>query len=404
MKYDLVFEGGGAKGMSFIGAYEEFVDQGNSHGRLLGTSAGAITAALVAAGYTPDEMLASLDERENGRHVFAGFMGRPSELTEEELQASSVRTILRDIDLKFIPDVIEERIDNAIARILARSRRGAHLLAFIERGGWYAADRFVDWLEVKLDSGQWNGQQRQFSQMTLAQFFEATRIDVSFVASDTTDGRLLVLNHHTAPECPLVWAVRMSMSIPLVWDEVLWQPRWGPYRGRDISTHAVVDGGLLSNFPLELFISDQPYVVQLMGARQDVPVLGLLIDESLPVPPVAAARGLLVDVQVDQAEFRSLQRLKRLADTATTARDKMVIDAYDQLVVRLPAKGYGTTEFEMSDDRRDALIEGGRAAMRTWLQSAPAPGVRARGVENAAEAPSTSEANRVALRLLEPAE
>ncbi len=383
MKYDLVFEGGGAKGTSLIGAYEEFVDQGNSHGRLLGTSAGAITAALIAAGYTPSEMLVSLNERENGQHIFAGFMGLPAELTEEELQASSLRTILRDIDFKFVPDVIEERIDNAIARILARSRRGAHLFAFIERGGWYAADRFVAWLEVRLDSGEWKGQHRRFSQMTLAQFFEATQIDVSFVASDTTDARLLVLNHHTAPECPLVWAFRMSMSIPLVWDEVIWQSSWGPYRERDIPTHAIVDGGLLSNFPLELFISDEPYVVQLMGARQDIPVLGLLIDESLPVPPIAAARGLLADVRIKPAEFRSVQRLRRLANTATTERDKMVIEAHDQLVVRLPAKGYGTTEFEMSDDRRDALIEGGRAAAS--YQSSRGGGCSGGTVQNGGE-------------------
>ena len=52
MQYDLVFEGGGAKGMAFVGAYQEFVGRGHTCGRLLGTSAGAITAAAVAAGHT----------------------------------------------------------------------------------------------------------------------------------------------------------------------------------------------------------------------------------------------------------------------------------------------------------------------------------------------------------------
>jgi NTE family protein len=49
MKYDMVFEGGGAKGMVFVGAMQEFESRGHSHDRLLGTSAGAITAALLAA-------------------------------------------------------------------------------------------------------------------------------------------------------------------------------------------------------------------------------------------------------------------------------------------------------------------------------------------------------------------
>jgi NTE family protein len=57
MKYDLVFEGGGAKGMVFVGALEEYFSRGHSAGRLLGTSAGAITAVLLAAGYTPAKLL-----------------------------------------------------------------------------------------------------------------------------------------------------------------------------------------------------------------------------------------------------------------------------------------------------------------------------------------------------------
>jgi len=43
------------------------------------------------------------------------------------------------------------------------------------------------------------------------------------VASDTTESQLLVLNHLTAPGCPVVWAVRMSMSIPLVSEGIISQ-------------------------------------------------------------------------------------------------------------------------------------------------------------------------------------
>ncbi len=400
--YDLVFEGGGAKGMALVGAYEEFVGRGHAHGRLLGTSAGAINAALVAAGYTPPEMLAALDERQDGKPVFAGFLGQPPGFTEEEVRASSVRAALRGIDLKFVPGFVEERLDGEIAHLLARDRRFLHLFAFVERGGWYAADRFMAWLEAKLDGGLRNGLPRRFSRMSLAQFHDATQVDVSLVAADTTDGRLLVLNHKTAPECPLVWAVRMSMSIPLVWDEVLWQPGWGTYLGRDLAAHAVVDGGLLSNFPLELFLSDEPYVVDLMGPKRDIPVLGLLIDESLPVPAIDAVRGRLADLDVNLAGFRTVQRIRRLADTATTARDTMVAEAYGHLVVRLPARGYGTTEFDMSDERRAALVEGGRAAMRAYLDAPPGIPGGSRDPGDAAGSPPTTAANRVAMRLLRP--
>ena len=84
MKYDLVFEGGGAKGMVFVGGCVEFFKRGHSFDRLLGTSAGAITATLLAVGYTPEEMLDALGEKQSdGTSVFTSFMGPPARFTEE---------------------------------------------------------------------------------------------------------------------------------------------------------------------------------------------------------------------------------------------------------------------------------------------------------------------------------
>ena len=94
------------------------------------------------------------------------------------------------------------------------------------------------------------------------------------------------------------------------------------WRARRHSVKYKVDGGVLSNFPIELFISDEPQVTKLMGAKQDALVLGLLIDESLPVPPVARKRGILVDVNVKPGGLRTVQRLSRLIDTMTGAHDK----------------------------------------------------------------------------------
>lgn len=394
MQYDLVFEGGGAKGMALVGAYEEFARRGHTYGRLLGTSAGAISAALLAAGYTPKNMLVALGEQENGKPVFAGFMGLPAALNSEEIRASAIRNLLRSINLKLVPDFIEERLDDALVRLLAMHPISRHLFAFVEQGGWYAADRFITWLQTKLDAGDGQGETRRFSQMTLAQFFDATQVDMSLVASDTSDHNLLVLNHHTAPDCPLVWAVRMSMSIPLVWNEVLWKADWGRYLGRELTDHAIVDGGMLSNFPLELFISDAPYVINLMGPKSGNPVLGLLIDETLPV---AGSRGMLVDVQVKPEELRTVQRIRRLADTATSAHDKMVLDAFNNLVVHLPAQGYGTTEFDMSNERRTALVAAGRQAMSDYFDAQSQVGIESRGIESTRDPKAMNRANHIAM-------
>src|SRR5215216_4713179 len=53
---DLVFEGGGVKGIGLAGAFEALEKHGYRRNNVAGTSAGAITAALVAAGYTAQEL------------------------------------------------------------------------------------------------------------------------------------------------------------------------------------------------------------------------------------------------------------------------------------------------------------------------------------------------------------
>ncbi len=397
MQYDLVFEGGGAKGMVLVGAYQVLAERGHTPGRLLGTSAGAITAALIAAGYTPQEMLDALTERAGNLPIFATFMGDPPPFDDKAVQESAIRSFLRDIDFTFIPNFLEDKIDDQIAQALASRGRGRNFFALVERGGWYSAHNFLSWMSRRLDTGTFRGQPRQFSKLTLAQFHAITQVDLSFVAADASGSRLLVLNHRTAPDCPLLYAVRMSMSIPLLWDEVIWQAEWGPYRGHDLTGHAIVDGGMLSNFPIELFISAEAPVTAIMGAKQNNPILGLLIDDTLPVP---APRGLLVNSNVQLGKLQTLQRLMRLINTATTAHDKMVIEAFEHLVVRLPAAGYGTTEFDMSDERREALVDAGRLAMRAYLDQPPAPAAVPRGQEAAAAQQAQREADYIAMNIL----
>jgi predicted acylesterase/phospholipase RssA len=416
MQYDLVFEGGGAKGMAFVGALQELQAQGCSAGRLLGTSAGAITAALLAAGYTIDEMEAALNEKANGRPVFEQFMGAPLPFSDAEVQAGAFRTFLGEINLPLVGGGWEESIKDKLARALADHPRFRHLLALVERGGWFSADKFVAWLQRKLDEGTHRGKRRAYSNMTLAQFFAATQTELSLVASDTTAAHMLVLNHRTAPNCSLVWAVRMSMSIPLVWDEVEWQASWNPYctiqgqtqRDHDLSGHTIVDGGVLSNFPIDLFLSDDNRVVSLMGPFDPQSrLIGLLIDEALPLSnALNRPQSTGVNSGLSWGKLATIQRLARLIDTATTAHDKAAIEEYARFVVRLPALGYGTTEFDMSDARRNALVAAGRAAMAAYLpgrlqaDSTPADVSFTPGEDR--DAPARAVANRRALQILSP--
>ncbi len=406
MQFDMVFEGGGAKGMVFVGAMEEFNQRGHTHGRLLGTSAGAITATLLAAGYSTDEMLVALGEQTGDGHpIFTTFMGQPGPLPADSLQEGALARILREIDLPFIPNALgtEEKFDTALLKLISGNAIGQHLVSFIERGGWFAADAFVTWLSKKLDSGTLDGKQpRAFSKMTMRELNAATGKDLSLVAANVTKGIKLVLNHRTAPGVPVVWATRMSMSIPLLWQEVTWRAEWGEYRGLNLTGDAIVDGGLLSNFPIELFISDQKPIQAVMGEKISEHVLGLLIDETIDVPnapalPPKTGAPEKKKPTVQVGELITVQRLMNLVNTMLEARDKDVISAFEDMVVRLPAGGYGTTEFDMTEERRAALLEAGRLTMKRYLDRLEMQTVSF----SFDEGPSPAElADQVALRML----
>jgi predicted acylesterase/phospholipase RssA len=176
----------------------------------------------------------------------------------------------------------------------------------------------------------------------------------------------------------------MSMSIPFAWQEVRWRQEWDPYNFVDLSEatgdveprnlagHTVVDGGALSNFPINLLTSDEAQVQAVMGDTDphSAPTIGFLIDESLQVenaPPPPADDGDETGIVDDIKRLRTVSRISRLMNTMMAAHDSQLIRTFDELICRLPAKTYGTMEFDMTEARRAALVEAGRAAMLAHL-------------------------------------
>ncbi len=365
MKYDLIFEGGGAKGLAHVGAMEAFLAAKHTPGRLVGTSAGAMTAGLLAAGFTPQDLKAAALERlPDGRPVFSGFMDTPDRFADITIRQSWLYATLQRVGWSLIPAWLKRRFAKAVLEDLLEDSSFRELFAFAERGGLYSGMTLYNWLHDKLAT-------KGLGNATFAEFAAQTGSDLSVVASDTHSHQMLVLNQHTSPDCPVAWGIRMSMNIPFVWEEVLWGPKWGTYRGQDMAWHSVVDGGLISNFALELLVSDTPEVRAVMGAPTGNRVLGFLLDGTLPVPnapprpwsPPSATSTLEADAQ----QSRLVQRIERTLDTMTSARDSFVMGAFPADICHLPVQGYGTTEFDMSAERITAIIAGGHDAAEHYF-------------------------------------
>src|SRR5580692_8941636 len=118
--YDLVFEGGGAKGMAFVGALEVFKQAGHTHRRIVGTSAGAITATLTGAGYSPEELFTECTKTDpaTGNPVFASFMDAPveSDFTKELIEGCETIALMKQAGFPFsgMLENVEEKIIQAL--------------------------------------------------------------------------------------------------------------------------------------------------------------------------------------------------------------------------------------------------------------------------------------------------
>lgn len=358
MQYDLVFEGGGAKGSVFVGALKEFFARGHTARRVVGTSAGAITATLLAAGYTPEEMLAIITEKlPNGKPVFSSFMDLPKSFTKEDIQNSLTYTLFENSNF---PNWIKR----SIFYQLLKSNAYKQMFSFVEAGGLYAGDTFLHWIETQLEHKGLG-----LGEATFANFYKRTEMDLSLIVSDTSGKQMLILNHRTVPHCPVAWAVRMSMSIPFVWQEVEWNKEWGEYLNNDITGHIIVDGGVLSNFPINLLTYTNKEIKRVMGDTDPYAVanLGFLIDETKEVKNSGKPKNDGNNLFDNLRDLKTVKRINALIETMTSAHDNINIRTYKKEICKLPAKGYGVTEFDMEDERLMALVDAGQEAMKKYF-------------------------------------
>jgi NTE family protein len=319
---DLVFQGGGVKGIGLVGAYSVLEERGYRPVNMAGASAGAIVAALVAAGYAADE--------------------------------------LRDIMMeKSFNDFVDEAWED---RIWLLSRP----LSVLRDKGVYEGKVFHDWIKQLLSEKLGKeevtfGDLRRDDVPTDADPIFHHRLQV--IVSDITERRMVVLPKDAkdlgwaSPDVvPVALAIRMSMSIPVFFEPV---PLINQYTSRE---HTIVDGGMLSNFPVWLFDAPQ-------GQKAKRETFGLRLTQK-------DTRSEILKPGFDlSSEF--LKALKRsetlgyfwsLVETMMEAHDRFYIEKKKfDMTIDIDTVGVGTTEFDLSDDRKEKLYQSGREEAERFL-------------------------------------
>jgi NTE family protein len=300
VKADAVFEGGGVKGIGLVGAVAVAEEKGYQWVNVAGTSAGAIVAALTAAGYTGAEMKEILDALDYNKFKDTSLLDR-------------------------VPIV-------------------GPISSVIFEKGIYEGQFFEEWMRDLLKKKN----VETFNDLILEEYGddERYRFKLRVIASDISRGRLLVLPQDIAdygirPEdLNVAAAIRMSMSIPFFFE---------PITLKNMKTNQVsyiVDGGVLSNFPVWLFDTE--------GNVPEWPTFGFKLVEPEEGKP-HQVRG-------------PISLLAALFSTMIEAHDARYIE--DQQFVRtisIPTLGVGTTEFDISRERSDQLYQSGRQAAEEFF-------------------------------------
>ncbi len=296
LKADAVFEGGGVKGIGLVGALAVTEERGYRFENLAGTSAGAIVAALVAAGYT----------------------------------AAELKTVIEDLDYRAFKD--EGPLDHV-------PLLGKALSLGFEKG-IYEGDYFENWMRERLAAKG----VRTFADLRSGHDDPRYRYRLQVIATDISRGRLLVLpgdidEYGLDPDSlDVALAVRMSMSIPFFFEPVQLKDRQG-------TQCYIVDGGVLSNYPVWLFDSE---------GEPDWPTFGYKLvgkGEGRPHP----VRG-------------PITLFAALFSTMMDAHDARYIEDADfARTITVETGRIRATDFDLGPEQAQTLYESGRAAAEDFF-------------------------------------
>jgi NTE family protein len=314
LKADLVLEGGGIKGIGLVGAVAALQEAGYRFPRVAGTSAGAIVAAMVAAGMPREQMIKSMHSLDYRSFEDGGWVTHLG--------------------------------------VVGRS-----LLALFEEG-IYRGDRLHHWISEQLAAlGVRTWRDLRYDDPAGRSSLEQ-RYKLVVIVSDISRGKMLRLPWDYAELCdldpdeqPVALAIRASASIPFFFAPA--KLRCGPAHGRRELT--LVDGGLLSNFPVDIF--DGP---ESSGERW--PTFGVKLS-SRPSARTESWRPV----------ENSLEMALAIIGAMTAAHDQLHVDqeSVQRRTIFVDTEKVRSTDLSLDEETRQWLYESGTEAARKFLSEWP---------------------------------
>jgi NTE family protein len=316
---DLVLSGGGVKGVGLVGAVVALLDSGYVPQRVSGTSAGSIVGAVVAG------------------------LTQAGQLTGAHVKELALQLNYR----KFLDPGVFERVP-----VIGPS------VALARGSGIYKGDYAHEWVRTQLEALGI----RTFGDLAIDddELLPEQRYRLVVTVSDVTTGQLVRLPWDyrrvyglDPDEQSVADAVRASMSIPFFFRPVTLKSAAG-------LTSTLMDGGLLSNFPIDSLDRHD-------GALPRWPSFGVTVLPNLPQgnDRVIPALDVLRLVGAPHA-------LEDVITTVLVGRDQAYLNQpwVSARTIRVDSTKVGFLDFDISDADVEALYargyDAGREFLSTW--------------------------------------
>ncbi|MFT3711952.1 MAG: ABC transporter substrate binding protein [Archangium sp.] len=321
-KFGLVFNGGGVKGAAFAGALLELTNRVDVRfEQFAGTSAGAMTAIVLAMGYDAKTTAAIINAQRFSDFLVESWepeWSQPPWRESERPRPPRWRLVLRAIAYLFFELVIWFRILVPLFRGFAFSTKP--IGRFIEHA--------LRWRPHS------NGRERIEPDDYLGAKFRSLKHGALVVASSTGTPNTVLFG---SPEDDVEHAVRCSVAIP------------GFFEPQVVGKNILFDGGLVANFALD----------QARREWAHANVLGLYLhDASKPDRP-------------SDATLSATTVLKHVFRIFLGQDENLAIEANRHCIVRINTAPIGTVDFSIGQLDKELMAESGRLAVLRFLHLEP---------------------------------
>ena len=289
---NLVFQGGGVRGIAHIGALKT-IPANIIFGTVAGTSAGAIIAALIAIGKNANQIEEIMKKME-----LKDFL--ETEEKERFKRLTDIKDLLNDF-------LIKKAFFKTFIKCYLQSEKLEEDFKYIDNNlGIYKTNKIKHWLDEIFD-------QKKFKDIVTE--------DLIIVATDITEKSFKIYDKTTSNDEYISNAVLDSISIPIFFCPTKYD-----------ATNIIVDGGLLSNFPCNLF------------DKTKYPTVGLTLVNNTDTKK--SSKGIK-------------QFIRDLIDTVLDAHDKSEIPRTHFYNHPINTGDIESTDFELTDTQKDYLIKSG---------------------------------------------